>query len=148
MLLGGCSAKLTSTRSGYSTAGTGLFAPEMFWRVKLGWGGICEQSSGGGLALGGAVGAKSIMPFPQFGLFQGFPPPCHYSMSPRQNLGHSQLQPLASPQLLCLSPPEEERLLGTELMGAPVQHPATPTTNPLAQEQVPSMFSYMFLRCF
>lgn len=75
----------------------GRSAPEMFWRAKLGWGGIYEQSSGDGLALGGAMGAKSVVPFPQFGLLQGLPSACHCSLSPRQNLVHPQLQPLASP---------------------------------------------------
>lgn len=50
-----------------------LFAPEMFWRANLGWGGIYEWSSGDGLALGGAVGPKSIVPFLQVGLLQGLP---------------------------------------------------------------------------
>lgn len=66
-------------------------------------------------------------------------------MSPRENLAHSQLQPLASPQLLCLSPSEKEMLLGMELMGAPVQHPATSTTNPLGTGAGPQ---HVLLRVF
>lgn len=42
----------------------------------LGWDLSAERSSGDGLSLSGAVGAKSIVPFPQVGLLQGLPPTC------------------------------------------------------------------------
>lgn len=75
----------------------GLFAPEMFWRLKLGWDLPEEQSSGDGLALGGAVGAKSVVLFPQAGLLQVLSPTCHYPLSPRQDLAHPQCSPRLLP---------------------------------------------------
>lgn len=62
----------------------------------------------------------------QGGLLQGLPPTCQFSLFPRQELAH----PQHSPWRLHLNLPGEEMPLGMELLGALVQHPATPTTNP------------------
>lgn len=102
-------------RSGYSTVGHRAVGSrdvleEEAW---LGWDLSEEQSSGGGLALGGAVEAKSIM----HRLLQGLPPTCHLSLSSRQELAH----PQHSPWLLHLNLSGEEMPLGVELLGALVQ---------------------------
>ena len=77
-----------------------------------GWDISEEQSSGDGLALAGAVGAKSIVPFPQAGLLQGLPPPCHYSLSPRQELAHPQLSPRLLPSFFVSTRLETRCCLG------------------------------------
>lgn len=121
----------------------GLFAPEMFWRVKLGWAGIYEQSPGDGLCLRGAVRAKSIIPFHSF-LLRGLPPSLPLFFLSQTKFCMCPASALVSPQLLCLSSPGEEMPLGMELMGAPVQHPITHTSNPGTGAGPPHVLLHVF----
>ena len=140
---GGCSAKLTRTSSGCSTAGSrGLCSRDVLEsEAGLRWDLSERQSSGTQFSFGWCCG--SIVPFPQTDLLQGLPPTCHYSLSHKQGLAHPQCSPRLLPSFfvsICL---ERRCRLGRRYEN--LFNTLLPPPQTLAWEQVPSVFSHMFL---